>query len=93
MTSANADDEQGGHDVLEGEEVVLPALGEVEKANNAGVVEAPHDLNLFENVGALREGRKGGRKAERKGEAGEGTGNEKSSGKGSQINARMRGPD
>lgn len=45
--------EAARRDALEGEVVVLARLGEVEEADDARVVEAAHDLDLLEDVGAL----------------------------------------
>jgi hypothetical protein len=40
---------------------VLVALGKVEQAHDAGVVESSHDLDLLENIGSLCScGREGG---------------------------------
>lgn len=38
---------------LQDDIIVLAGFGEVDEADNVGVVELPHDLNLFQDVGAL----------------------------------------
>jgi len=70
--------EAARRDALEGEVVVLARLGEVEEADDARVVEAAHDLDLLEDVGALlrerrertttasgKDGTRGGRRGRR----------------------------
>jgi hypothetical protein len=39
---------------LENDVVVLSGFGEVDKTDDVGVIQLPHDLNLFEDVGSLR---------------------------------------
>ena len=38
---------------LEDEEVVLLGLGELDQADNVGVIQLSHDLNFFEDIGPL----------------------------------------
>jgi hypothetical protein len=39
---------------LENNVVVLARLGEVDELDDIRVIQLPHDLNFFENVGTLR---------------------------------------
>lgn len=38
---------------LEDDEVMLAGFGKVDEANDIGMVQLSHDLNLFEDVGSL----------------------------------------
>lgn len=38
---------------LEDDEVMLAGFGKVDEANNIGMIQLSHDLNLFQDVGSL----------------------------------------
>ncbi len=38
---------------LEDDVVILPRLGEIDQSDNVGMIELPHDLDLFQDICAL----------------------------------------